>query len=99
MTTPQDMPAKYTAWISLGKNVFWVLGLIVIAALRFQNLDNRVVRLEEENARLNKVFDRQVEQLATRFSDMEKQQNKQLIILTQLETLLRERTGSTKQIN
>lgn len=101
MSTQQELsniPAKYTAWISLGKNIFWVLGLVVIAALRFQNLDNRISRLEEENARLNNIYERQTEQMINRLSSIESQQNKQLMALTQLQTLLQERTSASRTV-
>lgn len=83
---------KINAWFSVAKNFSWLFGLIALVAISFQSLDNRISRLEAESVRITDAYQKQADQFGARLQRVERNQQETLISITQVQTLLQERT-------
>lgn len=84
---------KINAWFSVAKNFSWLFGLIALVAISFQSLDNRIMRLEAETTRVSDAYQKQADQFDARLQRVERNQQETLVSITQIQTLLQERTG------
>lgn len=87
---------KINAWFSVAKNFSWLFGLIALVAISFQSLDNRITRLEVDSVRISNAYQKQADQFDARLQRVEKYQQETLISITQIQTLLQERTSPSK---
>lgn len=80
----EDEGSKFNSWITIARNAIWVVGLVVVVAIKLTSIDNVNVSQEEKIARIqeeNKVIKATIESINNKQVD-------QLVMLTRLLTIV-----------